>query len=377
MVRFVHTADWQIGMGRRFLDADAQARFSQARLDAVEAVGRLAEEVGAAFVTVAGDVFDDNRIDRRTLLRTLEVLGRVPAVPVWLLPGNHDPLDAGSVYRSADFTANCPAHVRVLEAAGPVEAADGVDVVAAPWRVKNPAQDPAEEALATLDADRSRLRVLVAHGACDALTPTVDQPRLLRLALLEEALADGRIGFAALGDRHSATAVGDTGRVWYAGAPEPTRYDETDPGKALVVDVDREHVEVSVRQVGRWAFREARFEVSGGADVERVLRWLDEPADKSRTIAKVSVRGQLALRDRARLEDALAEAAQSYAAIEQWQRHTELVVAPDDADLDALEVGGFARDAVEELRAVATAGGPDAEAASDALGLLYRLERRS
>ena len=40
--------------------------------------------------------------------------------------------------------------------------------------------------------------------------------------------------YVALGDRHSTTNVGTTGRVYYAGAPEPTDYDETDPGNVLI-----------------------------------------------------------------------------------------------------------------------------------------------
>jgi len=39
MVRFVHTADWQLGMSRHFLDTDAQARFTAARIDAVRRLG--------------------------------------------------------------------------------------------------------------------------------------------------------------------------------------------------------------------------------------------------------------------------------------------------------------------------------------------------
>ena len=377
MVRFVHTADWQLGMRRHFLDDDAQGRFAQARLDAVEAIGRLAADEGAAFVTVAGDAFDDNQVDRRTLLRTLDVLRGYPDIPVFILPANHDPLDAGSVYRSADFAAYRPPQVRVLTDAAPVEAADGVDVVGAPWPTKHPAQEPAAHALAGLEPAPSRPRVLVAHGPCDALVADAGQAGLLRLAVLEEALGDARIAFAALGDRHSATSVGATGRVWYAGAPEPTAYVEDNPGKALVVDLAAERVDVAEHPVGRWAFREAVFDVAGADDVDRIARWLDEPGDKPRTIAKLAVRGTLTLRDRARLERVLADAADQYAALEQWDRHAELVTAPDEADLDALHLGGFARAAVDELRDLASTGGDDAEAASDALGLLYRLEERA
>ena len=48
--------------------------------------------------------------------------------------------------------------------------------------------------------------------------------------------------YVALGDKHSRTEVGSTGRVWYSGSPEVTNYDdiEPDPGHVLVVDVDED-----------------------------------------------------------------------------------------------------------------------------------------
>ena len=49
-MRFIHTADWQLGMTRHFLDDDAQPRYSAARRDAVAGLGALAQQTGAEFV---------------------------------------------------------------------------------------------------------------------------------------------------------------------------------------------------------------------------------------------------------------------------------------------------------------------------------------
>gem|GEM_PF-6437436 len=38
-IRFIHSADWQLGMTRHFLSPDAQARFSQARIDVITSIG--------------------------------------------------------------------------------------------------------------------------------------------------------------------------------------------------------------------------------------------------------------------------------------------------------------------------------------------------
>ena len=116
-MRFLHTADWQLGMTRHFLAGDAQPRYSAARRDAVAGLGALAAEVGAEFVVVAGDVFEHNQLAPQVIGQSLEAM-RAIGIPVYLLPGNHDPLDASSVYTGALFTSERPDNVVVLDRAG-------------------------------------------------------------------------------------------------------------------------------------------------------------------------------------------------------------------------------------------------------------------
>ena len=78
-ITFLHSSDWQLGMMRRFLGPDGQARWAQARLDAVMRIGEVAEKTGAAFVVVTGDVFEHNQVERQTILRACEAFQRVNA----------------------------------------------------------------------------------------------------------------------------------------------------------------------------------------------------------------------------------------------------------------------------------------------------------
>src|SRR5699024_3596010 len=80
-VRFLHTADWQLGMTRRFLGDDSKAVFTAARLASVAALAELATEHGAQFIVVAGDAFEDNAVPRSVVLRAAEVLAGF-SVPV-------------------------------------------------------------------------------------------------------------------------------------------------------------------------------------------------------------------------------------------------------------------------------------------------------
>ncbi len=377
-MRFVHTADWQLGMTRHFLTGEAQPRYSAARRDAVAGLGALAAEVDAEFVVVAGDVFEHNQLAPKVVSQSLEAM-RAIGVPVYLLPGNHDPLDASSVYTSALFTAECPDNVVVLDRAGVHDIRPGLQIVAAPWRSKAPTRDLVADALSDLPADGAT-RVLVAHGGVDILDPDPAKPALIKLGAVEDALASDRLHFAALGDKHSRTRVGSSGRVWYAGSPEVTNFDdiEPDPGHVLVVDIDEtlpsRPVTVDARDVGRWRFVTLRRHVDTGRDIADLDLNLDLLPDKDRTVARLALTGSLTVTDRAALDACLDRYARLFAWLGLWERHTDLAVIPGDGEFTDLGLGGFAAAAVEEL--VATARQGDTAAADDAhaaLALLLRL----
>ncbi len=373
-VRFLHTSDWQLGMTRHFLEGEAQARYSAARIDAIRSLGDVARREACEFVVVAGDVFESNMVAERTVRRALDALAGVPC-PVYLLPGNHDPLDAASVYRSAVFRQAQPGNVVVLQEPGVLRVRDGVELVAAPWFTKRPLEDLVGDAVAGLAADGT-VRVVVGHGAVDALSPDADDPAVIRLARLEEALAAGTVHYVALGDRHSRLRVGGTGRVRYSGSPEVTAFVEDLPGDVLVVELDDE-VEggctVTPHHVGSWRFVDLVRDVNGTSDVDAVDAELAAMTGKDRTVVRTALTGTLGLADKARLDVVLDRHRETFAALYAWERHEDIAVVVDDGELIDLGVGGFVAAAVGDLAEVAAEGGDGAQDARDALSLLYRL----
>jgi DNA repair exonuclease SbcCD nuclease subunit len=377
-MRFIHTGDWQLGMTRHFLNGDAQPRYSAARRDAVCALGALAAETGAEFVVVAGDVFEHNQLAPRVVSQSLEAMRSI-GIPIYLLPGNHDPLDASSVYTSALFTAERPDNVTVLDRSGVHDVRPGLQIVAAPWRSKAPTADLVADVLDGVAAD-GVTRILVAHGGVDALDPDSADPSVIRLQRVHDALASAAVHYVALGDKHSRTSVGDTGRIWYSGSPEVTNYEdvEHDPGHVLVVDIDEDDparaVTVTAHRVGLWRFVTLRRSVDSGRDVTDLDINLDLLPDKDRTVVRLALTGSLSVTDRAALDACLDRYSRVFAALRIWERRSDIAVVPEDGEFADLGIGGFAAAAVDEL--VATARSADGEAAADAqaaLGLLLRL----
>ena len=374
MIRFLHTADWQLGMTRHFFSEGVQERFAQSRFDAIRELGRIAKEEDCQFMVVCGDVFESNLVDRKTVSRALEALKAVP-VPVYLLPGNHDPLNAASVYRSTTFLERKPAHVHVIEDTTPIRVDEGIEIVGAPWTSKRPLQDLVALVTGKLEPAVATLRVCVAHGAVDKLAPNPDDPALISLHAAEQAIAQNKIHYLALGDRHSLTELGSSGRIWYAGAPEATDYDEVKPGFALVATVNEEGVSTQEVAVGRWKFIERKqVDLNTREDIEALRNWFEDLEDKERTVVKLRHVGALSLSLHGELEELLVQVHEILAAVE--TRRKKLIVIPEDDDFTDLGFSGFASCTVERLRSGVEESGADSVTSRDALALLVRLAGR-
>lgn len=372
MVRFIHTADWQLGMTRHFLDADAQARFSAARIEAIRSIGQLAVKHDCSFVIVCGDVFETNHVERQVIVRALDAMAESPDIKFYLLPGNHDPLTASSVFTSQTFISHCPENVDVLGVEGITEVEAGVQLVSAPWTSKAPLEDLVSRAVSSVPAGDG-VSVAVGHGAVDLLNPDANDVSAIQLEALETALANTQLQYVALGDRHSTTPVGTSGRVWYSGAPEPTTFREVDPGNVLVVEIESGEVEVTPILVGEWVFRSFEFDLRTAEDVDHLESELSGLDSKAVSIVQLTLVGQMSLGNKLRLDGILEHFSDLFASLNTWERHSDLVVLPDDDDFTSLGLSGFAQDALAELVELASDDEAEASNAQEALGLLFRL----
>jgi hypothetical protein len=209
----------------------------------------------------------------------------------------------------------------------------------------------------------------------DDLSPNPDDPALISLHAAENAISQNKIHYLALGDRHSLTEVGDSGRIWYAGTPEPTDYNEVKPGFALVATINKEGVTTKEVNVGRWKFIEReQVDLNTKEDIEALRGWLENLEDKERTVVKLRLVGALSLSFHSELEELLSHVQEILGTVE--TRMNNLVVIPEDADFMDLGFSGFASCTVERLRSNVEESGPDSITSRDALALLVRLAGR-
>lgn len=228
MLRFLHTADWQIGMRAAHVGAAGEV-VRGARLLAAGQVVRVARDVQAQFILVAGDTFEDHAVDRALVRQVADTLADFPG-PVFVLPGNHDPLLPGSVWEHSVWGEH--RNLVVLKRAAPLRF-DGGWLFPCPARARHSRQDPTEW-IAAAPAEGGGFRIGLAHGTVESLATTEpDYP----IALTAPARA--QLDYLALGHWHSTTEYRDRGavRMAYCGTHETTRFGERDSGHALLVEI--------------------------------------------------------------------------------------------------------------------------------------------
>lgn len=370
MIRFLHTSDWQLGMTRYFFSEEAQARYTQARFDAIRTMGRIAKEKQCQFMLVCGDSFESNQVDRKTVARAIEALKEV-TVPVYLLPGNHDSLNAASVYRSSTFIGKKPAHVHIIENTVSVQVGEGFELVGAPWLSKRPNGNPIVDLLNTLPPAGSIKRICVGHGIIDIFTPDKEAENVIAVSKLEASISEGKVHFIALGDRHSFTKVGSGDRIWYSGTPESTDFRENHSGFCQIVTMDGADVTTEKVKIGQWSFIEELVDLNTNDDVESLQRKLEDIPNRERSVVKLDLKGLLTLSLHGVLQRHLFLAKDVLAGF--VINEDNLLVIPNDTDFTDLSFSGFADATVKRLRDKIDQGGLEGTVARDAFMLLLRL----
>ena len=346
MLSFLHSADWQIGKPyARVEDPDKRAKLRQVRIEAIDRIGQCARDQQAAFLLVAGDLFDSPTPSSSDISAVCQALGRL-SCPVLVIPGNHDHGAPGSVWHQRFFQEECQRrapNLQVLLNREPLVLEQAI-VLPCPLLRRTDSQDPTAWVRSidweALPSDRPR--ILLAHGSIhgfgsedldadgDNLASSQNQLRL------DDGLM-GQLDYVALGDWHGLKQV--HARGWYSGTPEPDRFPRHDAyrdGVVLAVHVERGRPpQVTPLPTAALQWHTTAVHLGGDDELERFEATLqtllgDEPG---RHLLLLEESGSLSLEGHRRY-DALLERLE--AQLLRLKRRGRCAQAPDPSELRAL-----------------------------------------
>lgn len=367
-MKILHSSDWQIGMRADGVGAVA-ARIRDERLDAARRVMGLAVTHAVDAVLLTGDVFEDNAVDRLLVRKVAEAL-RIFSGPIFIIPGNHDPLGPGSVWEHPVWKEL--ANVTVFQRAEPYEG-EGFTLFPCPLKEKYSPKNPTDWISAQASG---KIAIGLAHGNVEGLPNSeLDYP------IERDAASLRGLDYLALGHWHSYArydAQDGSCRMAYAGTHETTKFGERDSGGAVLVEIEKRGAppKLTFIKTGALAWLSVERRIDQPGILEALASELNGHTAPQSTLVRVRLDGVLFPEDRGallRLEEILASRF-LFGSLDS----SGLVPLPEgDAWINAMPLGPF-REAAVKLRAEATGGGDENQriVATHALLQLFELQAK-
>ncbi len=279
MLKILHTSDLQLDAPFHFLGAKGKNHRQQLRRT-FEKITKLAMSSSYDLLIIAGDLFNDNSPSQETVDYVKYHLENL-AIPVVILPGNHDCYDSQSVYRRYSF----PQNIKIIQERKSYLPFPDLDLTVAGSPILSPHDNqPLIRGLSR--PTNTRWYIIVAHGSLQIPGRFESHARAIGLEEITSSNAD----YIALGDWHNfADYSQGSVRAFYSGAPEPTSLTQEGAGKVASITLSDQGVEVESLPIGTISTRSISLNISGSSARQIITRIRQEASPN--LILKVTLNG--------------------------------------------------------------------------------------
>ena len=346
-LRFLHTADWQIGKVFRFVDAETMGVLQDARLSAIDRIGEIAVARELSYVLVAGDVYDAENLSQKSENQPIQRMRKYSSVDWYLLPGNHDPHRPNGLWHRL-IKRGLPGNVHICVEARPIEIESGsATILPAPLYHKSTLTDPTEY-MDSVDLPADSIRIGLAHGSITDFGSGDGHSK----NYIDPARPDkAGLSYLALGDWHGQKKI--NARCWYSGTPETDAFGVDGGGKALIVSARSNSADPQIESVdtGHYAWHRLSAKIDNRKGIKSLEQTLEHLGSHlERVVMKLDVEGVVTLEEANELERVIDRLDASFRSLLYNNRH--LYFEMTDDDLNRIDTGGFVRKAANRLKAL-------------------------
>lgn len=328
-MKFIHCADLHIDSKIEKLSPEKSQQRREEVLRAFERLVDFAVENNVSAVLIAGDMFDVQKITKRSASRIISAISGASSVDFLYLCGNHDQLNQVFNYQTPSNFKMFSTEFTIFRYGNVV--VGGVDVSN---NLTNSLYDQ-------IKFDKDDFNILCMHGQI-ADYKSKDNSEIISLPLLK----DKNIDYLALGHYHSHSIgqIDQRGLYAYSGCLEGRGFDELGDKGFILVDTEKENF-INFIKFSTRSFNIETFDLTEFSDYsEARSKILEQVKNKysSSDIVRVLLKGEIGTDfyiDQKELENRLAELF-FYAEVED---KTELSIKQEDYLLDKTAKGEFLR----------------------------------
>lgn len=280
MLTFIHAADLHLDSPFRDLSAAQGALRRAEQRELLKNLAALAREREADLVLLSGDLLDGERFTRETGDALITALGQT-GCPVFIAPGNHDPLTARSPYVTLSWPENVHIFTEPQIRSVPLREL-GCTVHGVAFTAADREDDPLAGFVAP---DDGMIHLMSIHGDVGGSRHAPISP---------ESLAASGLDYAALGHIHACSGLQKAGDTFWAypGCPEGRGFDECGEKGVLAGTVEKGRVTLEFVPLASRRYERLEVSLTGETDPERAAR--EALADHGRDCCRLIFTGETA-----------------------------------------------------------------------------------
>lgn len=344
-MRFVQFSDCHLGYvggGALGLPDEKKAELRQDIQRSLEKACELARENHADMVLIPGDVFDFESLTPEITSFLVYVFGNLKPIPVFIAPGNHDSLQAGSPY-SPVSGVSWPENVSVFMSST-FESICLPDLDCSVTGIAHTHQGISDRLLSSqITRPDAGITILLFHGSREGYRPS-EKENVIPFSDAE--LTSQGFTYAAIGHYHAFSEITDSnGRVIgaYSGCIQGRGLDETGEKVAIVGEIGPDgSVDLSTVEVGQRRVVSVEVSITGAGSYqslrERVGRGIESAGARPQDLVNVVLTGNISTGlNLTAIDTELAKLCSQYFHVRVDRSHVN-----PDYDIDALLVNSAA-----------------------------------
>ena len=333
-MKILHCADLHLDSKMEALSPEKSKIRRSEILDTFERIVKYAADSGVRAVIIAGDMFDTDRVTKKTRERVLGAIADAKSVDFLYLTGNHDD-------KSFLLETELPENFKVFGRSWTCFKYGDVNVCGRVIDRQN-----ADSFYDGLDLSADDFNIVVLHGQI-AGYKSKNHAELISLPRLK----DRNIDYLALGHVHEFVSgkLDERGTYAYSGCPEGRGFDETGTKGIVVLDIDGKKANIEFVPFSKRELIEENFSVEGETSfydtAKKIVKMLSEKYS-SGSIVKVIMKGGHRT-DYAVDKEVLVKLLSEAFFFAKVYDRTELIINENDYETDKSVRGEFVRAVME------------------------------
>lgn len=241
----------------------------------------FARKEDAHLLLLTGDLFDSQRVTRKTLDFIVQSLATFTG-KVFIAPGNHDPHTPGGIYEETKF----PKNTHIFKSYEEVYL-DDLDclICGQGFQEEYSIENFLEGKIA---GSRGAVKIMVMHGEVSS-SPNSYNP------ISKESIKNCEFNYLALGHRHEYSGILREGKTSYAyaGIPEGRGFDEQGDKGLIYGKIYGHGVNLEFKEISQRTYEEITIEISGCLTTSDMVEKIKHKIGKQKVIYKVKLVGEL------------------------------------------------------------------------------------